>query len=448
MLDKMTEMASSRVMETLGNEFEVLNLQEIKENPLIHPQIRHYLALIAEDRICRKLFGLYLNPSIGIKYEDIRDELDSLHEKMTTNFRFSKPELGRYISVASKSIISHLATPILALSQFVFETATAKPYAEMLLKLNYFSAYDELKSRILSDITLVNFNQHSHDLILRSEFEDLLKKYQSEIISELSIKEFIEYLSPLFDFCQYIYGRREIPSELLLASFEEMKMHSLFNELEIEFKRNALEFVDEEKLHEIIINAFENLGSDDNLSKDKVEDEHEQEHKHEEDHEDDLPQDSSSEGPIQTKSDTESNETIANANIEQVELNAPELDGIDESVKDETDVESGGEDTEADIAAESDKDDDYYADEDDSDETQEQASELTAEQYDSDETELEMNSEAIISDLKTKLNIKSINIDEEYDLEIDDSDEQDHNSLADESEKELRKAIENVKQNF
>ncbi len=101
---------------------------------------------------------------------------------------------------AVKSVLNYRVRPRVTLKWFVYRGEPTKPVCEILLRLQYFADYSYLRTGFEQWMRDRGLERTSTHIMPIFEFERLVKHFDDEYILELSTREFIELLDPVFAF--------------------------------------------------------------------------------------------------------------------------------------------------------------------------------------------------------------------------------------------------------
>lgn len=204
----------------------------LSESSFICDAYRHYFAAETVRRVREIRSELLKNPHFLISEPDGKF-IEQFEETLQNTAIFSDEELVQIIDDAVKTRLNFLCRPRTALKCFIFDEKETLNTQEIYVRLNYFFDYDYLIEGVRRKI---DKRDCTADKILhKEEFMQAVERVDNDYIFDLTPRQFVDILAPLFDFFSpdtSLGVEKSIPTEALVVFLDDKHIEPIAQELE------------------------------------------------------------------------------------------------------------------------------------------------------------------------------------------------------------------------
>lgn len=214
MFEKELERARKILRGQLAATTPYIPLQSILSNGAIHPTYRTYAGAevawwVYEERAIR-----HSNPRFDTTEPAFRELFAKIDAEYVKAARFDHEELTAVIDAATKTRLNLLCRPRTTLKWFVYRGEPTRPLHEVLLRLNYLHDYPYLTDGIRSWAAAKGADgSPSFEILSIIEFERVVEKVDNDAILDLTQREFVQLLDPMFEF--FAEHNPDLPPEVI-----------------------------------------------------------------------------------------------------------------------------------------------------------------------------------------------------------------------------------------
>lgn len=241
-----------------------LFLREIIKNAAIDSATKAYFAAEVEWWIYEEQLARKANRNFDLNDPDLQSSLFELDAFYRQNAKFNIDDLKETFSSAVRARLNFLVRPRTALTWFVFRGEQTKPFGEIMKRLEYFSEYKYFYDGMLRWAETNNFGKNSVELLPVNDFRNIIESIDNEAIYDLTPEEFIELMSPLFEFFNIeTDGEPVLPTEAVAVYMDDkqvMPISQRFKEMLIE---EGIRFVDKKLFIDTIYQMIDEIENPD-----------------------------------------------------------------------------------------------------------------------------------------------------------------------------------------
>ena len=214
---------------TIGFERNIKLKQILETN--IPKSIKNYFYLEAEALLNQENYLRIDKDRFDITDDDIKKVLYNLDEVLKQNCIFQRNEFILLLEKAVSFELNYLSKPRWTLTKFIFKDSNSKSVDEIFSLLRYFVDYS-----YYNDILIGYLNKKNIKKILISDFDKLLKKIDSSLISKYSSYEIATMPKPLLDFINYsnTIKTKNVDITWLMVFYEDKELFGIKSALNLE----------------------------------------------------------------------------------------------------------------------------------------------------------------------------------------------------------------------
>lgn len=247
-----------RLLQRLSSSTPFLPLRSILELLETEPPYHHYFRAEAEWRLYEERLLRQRHPYFDYTVPAIQALLERLDELLLHHARFPAQELRMLVEAAVKARLNFLCRPRTTLKWFVFRGEPLQPYAEILLRLQYFSDYPYLLEGLRRE--LQHIAPHSLSVL---EFERLVQQADS-VVLDFTPLQFLQLLKPLEAF--FVATNPEarphhLPTAALIVFLDDKGIRFLAHELEGLLRQQRLRWISYEHFLDLVNRLLAELTS-------------------------------------------------------------------------------------------------------------------------------------------------------------------------------------------
>ncbi|MCU0331181.1 MAG: hypothetical protein MUC47_09450 [Candidatus Kapabacteria bacterium] len=211
MFEQEAERVRKKLKQLVATPQPYVALHDILDNTQVHPAYRAYFRAevdwwIHEERAIRSS-----NPRFETSHVDCVAALQRVDELYVAHARFDHEELGSTIDAAVKTRLNLLCRPRTTLKWFVYRGEPTRTMQEILLRLGYLYDHRYLVDGIRQWAHGRGADASSYELLSVVEFERIVEKIDNDFILDLSQRDFVALLDPLYDF--FAEANPDVPPE-------------------------------------------------------------------------------------------------------------------------------------------------------------------------------------------------------------------------------------------
>lgn len=244
MFEDVIKQKASDIMCSLSKSGESVNLYQLMFNPRLSHWVKTYLTAEVDWWVYEEESFRLANARFNMKDPKLATFINQYNELLKKNAVFSCSILSSVVLDAIKVQLNVLCRPRTALQWFVFRWEQSKPYHEIVKHLNYLSEYayliDGFRQYVLENNTIASEN----DLISCHLFNKIIREVDNQHLANLSPEEFIQLLSPLFEF----FNKNSISSDIakipvaaVILFLDDKEMSIIASRLEELYKTGELQ---------------------------------------------------------------------------------------------------------------------------------------------------------------------------------------------------------------
>ena len=246
MFENQIKAAKTELLEHVhtGRQFEYLRDLCADEN--VHPFYAGFFTAEVEWWLLERRMLHLANPRFNYESPEFSGLFDAMDEVSRRQARFDAHDLKSILDLAVKTRINYLLRPRTTLKWFVFRGEPTKPLHEVLLRLNYFSAYTYLIDGFKRWAEARSADKNGSDLLSVVEFERALETIDNDEILDYSTTEFADLLDPIFEFFAEVdedTAGKGIPTPALIVFLDDKGVFRISQELEKRIRSEHLSFI-------------------------------------------------------------------------------------------------------------------------------------------------------------------------------------------------------------
>lgn len=256
MFEKDLDRARKALQQQLTTTAPYVSFAHISRNAEVHLAYRTFFGAevawwLYEERALRTS-----NPRFDTTDPVLTELFAKLDEAYIRTARFDHEELAATMEAAVKTRLNFLCRPRTTLKWFVFRGEPTKPLHEVLLRLNYLHDYDYLTNGIRSWAALRGADgSPTMEILSIVEFERIVEKIDNDAILDLSQKEFVKMLDPLYEYFAEINPEappQTIPTEAAIIFLDDKGAVPISQELERLLYREDMRWLTRTRFLEVI----------------------------------------------------------------------------------------------------------------------------------------------------------------------------------------------------
>lgn len=211
MFEQEAERVRKKLKQLVATPQPYVALHDILDNTQVHPAYRAYFRAevdwwIHEERAIRSS-----NPRFETSHADCVAALKRVDELYVAHARFDHEELASTIDAAVKTRLNLLCRPRTTLKWFVYRGEPTRTMQEILLRLGYLHDHRYLVDGIRQWALARGAEASTYELLSVVEFERIVEKIDNDYILDLSQRDFVALLDPLYDF--FAEANPDLPPE-------------------------------------------------------------------------------------------------------------------------------------------------------------------------------------------------------------------------------------------
>jgi hypothetical protein len=211
MFEQEAERVRKRLKQLVATPQPYVSLRDILDNAQVHPAYRTYFRAevdwwVHEERAIRSS-----NPRFETSHADCAAALRRVDELYVDHARFDHEELAAAIDAAVKTRLNLLCRPRTTLKWFIYRGEPTRTMQEILLRLGYLYDHRYLVDGIRQWAQSRGAEASSYELLSVVEFERIVEKIDNDYILDLSQRDFVALLDPLYDF--FAEANPDLPPE-------------------------------------------------------------------------------------------------------------------------------------------------------------------------------------------------------------------------------------------
>jgi hypothetical protein len=207
---------------------EMISLAEIL-NLDIPKSLKDYFNIFAERVLSEELLKILYSKRFdqnNVNFIEARKRfLNSLKEALL----FTQEEFENASDKASRFAINFILRPEWTLTKIIFKNENVKTTAQIIESISSFSEYTYYR-KLMEKI----FERYPQDNITVEFFQRLLRKIDEEVFKNVSLKEILEIIDPIFNFFKFASESTSVPAEAFLIFFRDKGLENLAKEIELE----------------------------------------------------------------------------------------------------------------------------------------------------------------------------------------------------------------------
>jgi hypothetical protein len=262
MFEEYINRTAQNLMDNLevGNQF--IYLREIMENQEIKQFYKDYFVAEVKWWLYEEQMHRHNNPFFELDSSEMGALFEDLDKHYFNNARFDVDSLKKITLQSVRTHINLLCRPRTTLKWFIFRGEPTKLYKEISLRLNYLNEYNYLSSVFKKWIdNKINDDKDNH-IISLIEFERTIENIDNEAIFDISPKQFIEMLTPLYSFFNVDNEPEdnfEIPIEAIIVFLDDKGIFKISEKFQKCLEDNNLLMVNKVKVLDIIYEVIEEV---------------------------------------------------------------------------------------------------------------------------------------------------------------------------------------------
>ncbi len=224
-------------MEVQNTKQKILSLAEGKErislaeilNWNIPKPLKDYFNIFAErvlsEEILNSLYSRRFDQGSVNFIEARKRFINALKEALL----FTSEEFENASDKASRFAINFILRPEWTLTKITFKNESVKTTSQIIESLSNFSEYSYYR-RLTEKI----FEKYPQDNVTMEFFQRLLRKIDEEVFKNVSLKEMLEIVDPVFNFFKFATESTSVPAEAFLIFFRDKGLENIAKEIELE----------------------------------------------------------------------------------------------------------------------------------------------------------------------------------------------------------------------
>ncbi len=213
---------------SLASGKERISLMEIL-NWRIPQAVKDYFNIFAERILSEEI----LNVLYSKRFDQNNSEFVEARKKLTSSLKnailFSRSEFESAVDKAVRFAINFVLRPEWTLAKIIFkndDVKTKEQIIEALANFNEYAYYRKLIEKV--------FAKYQSDEIKLEVFQRLLRKIDEEVLKNVSIKDLISIVEPVYNFFKFANDSGLVPAEALIIFFNDKGVENMVKELELE----------------------------------------------------------------------------------------------------------------------------------------------------------------------------------------------------------------------
>ncbi len=207
---------------------EQISLSEILDWEIPQP-LKDYFNILAERILSEELLNLLYSKRFdqgNIEFIEARKRLINASKNAIL---LSYSEFENALDKASKFAINFILRPEWTLTKVIFKNENVKTTEQILESLSNFNEYTYYKKLLEKVLTKYQSNE-----IKLEFFQRALRKIDEEVMKNVSIKDMLTIIEPVFKFFKFANDENTVPVEALIIFFNDKGAENITKEFELE----------------------------------------------------------------------------------------------------------------------------------------------------------------------------------------------------------------------
>lgn len=207
---------------------EQISLSEILNWDIPQP-LKDYFNIFAERILSEELLSVLYSKRFDQGNIEFIEARKRLINTLKNAILLSYSEFENALDKASKFAINFILRPEWTLAKVIFKNENVKTIEQILESLSNFNEYTYYKKLLEKVLPKYQSNEIKLEL-----FQRILRKIDEEIIKNVSIKDMLTIIEPIFKFFKFANDENTVPAEALIIFFNDKGAENIVKELELE----------------------------------------------------------------------------------------------------------------------------------------------------------------------------------------------------------------------
>lgn len=191
--------------------------------------MKDYFNIFAERILSEEILNVLYSKRFDQNNPDFISARKTLRNALKNALLFTYSEFEDALDKASKFALNFVLRPEWTLAKVIFKnepTKTIEQITETLLNFNEYSYYKNLMIKILE--------KYQSNEVKFEIFQRMLRKIDEEVVKNVSIKELLSIVEPVFNFFKFANDSVSVPAEALMIYYSDKGLENVVKEIELE----------------------------------------------------------------------------------------------------------------------------------------------------------------------------------------------------------------------
>ncbi len=205
-----------------------ISLSEIMNWDIPQP-LKDYFNIFAERILSEELLSVLYSKRFDQENIDFIEARKRLMGTLKNALMLNYSEFENALDKASKFAINFILRPEWTLAKVIFKNENTKTTEQILESLSNFNEYTYYKKLLEKVLEKYQSNEIKLEL-----FQRILRKIDEEVMKNVSIKDMLSIIEPVFKFFKFANDENAVPAEALIIFFNDKGAENIVKEIELE----------------------------------------------------------------------------------------------------------------------------------------------------------------------------------------------------------------------
>jgi hypothetical protein len=227
MLEKEVENIKQKILPYASGREQIL-LSEILNWDIPQP-LKDYFNIFVERILSEELLNILYSKRFDQRNIEFIEARKRLINTLKNAVLLSYSEFENALDKASKFAINFILRPEWTLAKVIFKNEDVKTTEQIIESLSNFNEYTYYKKLLEKVLSKYQSNEIKLEL-----FQRILRKIDEEVMKNVSIKDMLTIIEPVFKLFKFANDENTVPVEALIIFFNDKGAENIVKELELE----------------------------------------------------------------------------------------------------------------------------------------------------------------------------------------------------------------------
>lgn len=191
--------------------------------------MKDYFNIFAERILSEELLNVLYSKRFDQNNSDFISVRKTLINTLKNALLFTYSEFEDALDKASKFALNFVLRPEWTLAKVIFKNEPVKTIEQINETISNFNEYSYYKNLMVKILEKYQSNEIKFEI-----FQRMLRKIDEEVVKNVSIKELLSIVEPVFDFFKFANDSVSVPAEALMIYYSDKGLENIVKEIELE----------------------------------------------------------------------------------------------------------------------------------------------------------------------------------------------------------------------